>query len=146
VMGPFTLKPGAVEKVDVAFVTARGDNGPESSVELMKEYIDQVKQYYYENPDYFGYQWLGVDEKPNIVKNSLMVFPNPATNEIFIDHSSESSHAVYKIFDIFGRQVRQGIMNPDGSSRISLEGLEKGLYVVTVLDGNTLRTAKVMKK
>ena len=35
--GPFTLEPGAVNYITVGVVWARGDNGPESSIEAMKE-------------------------------------------------------------------------------------------------------------
>ena len=35
--GPFTLQPGAINYITVGVVWARGDNGPLSSVEAMKD-------------------------------------------------------------------------------------------------------------
>ena len=145
VMGPFTFLPGAVQKVDLAFITARGDDGPGSSVELLKEYIDEVKQDYKKNSDYYGYQWLGEQEHQVINKNTLKVFPNPASSEIWVDYTAGGNHATYSVYDTYGREVRQGTIR-GSRSHISLAGLKKGLYVVTVHDGNTIYTAKVMKE
>jgi len=146
VMGPFTFLPGAMQKVDLAFVTARGDDGPQSSVSLLMEYIDQVKQEYYEDTDYFGYQWLEVDEKVSPGKNTLKIFPNPATTEIWIDFKSTNKEVLLSVCDIFGREILNEKRKTNGSLKISLDGLKKGLYIVNLLDNNTLYTAKVVKK
>ncbi len=146
VMGPFTFLPGAMHKVDLAFVVARGDNGPQSSVELLMEYIDQVKEEYYEDSDYFGYQWLGTEEEIIIEKNTLKVYPNPASSEIWIDYNAGNRQILLTIHDVYGRQIRHEEFRPNGSFSLSLDGLKKGLYIVTVLDGTTLYSAKVMKK
>ncbi len=146
VMGPFTFLPGSVQKVDLAFVTARGDDGPYSSVELLKQYIDEVKQGYYKNSDYYGYQWLGEKEHQVVNKNTLKVFPNPATTEIWVDYPAGRNQVTYCVFDIYGRQIRQGVINSEGPFSISMTGMQKGLYVVTVQDGNTIYTVKVMKE
>ena len=37
-------------------------------------------------------------------------------------------------------------MNSQNSFKVSIDGFKKGLYVVSLLDGNTLYTTKVMKK
>jgi hypothetical protein len=134
-----------MHKVDLAFVTARGDNGPQSSVDLLMEYIDEVKEEYYKDTDYFGYQWLGIEEKFNIERNNLKVFPNPAKSEIWINYQTKND-VVITIHDMFGRQLRQQQIRPDGAIRVSIEGLKKGLYVVTLQDGKALYTTKLMKE
>lgn len=146
VMGPFTFLPGSVQKVDLAFVTSRGDDGPDSSVELLKQYIDEVKQGYYKNSDYYGYQWLGEKEHQVVNKNTLKVFPNLATTEIWVDYPAGRNQVTYCVFDIYGRQIRQGVINSEGPFSISMTRMQKGLYVVTVQDGNTIYTVKVMKE
>lgn len=146
VMGPFTFLAGSMHKVDLAFVTARGDNGPQSSVELLKEYIDEVKGEYYKDTDYFGYQWLGTEDKINIKRNVLHAYPNPAKSEIWIDYESDGRVISYTIHDIYGREIIRKQVRSDGTFTISVDGLKKGLYIVSLVDGTDIFTTKVMKE
>ena len=145
VMGPFTFEPQSMHKVDLAFVTARGEDGPQSSVDLLKEYIDAVKDEYYQDSDYFGYQWLGTEES-TIEKQSLKVYPNPATNDIWIKHQASGKEIQFALFDTFGRLVKQGEITSINNMRISINDLKKGLYILTISDQNKTLTTKVLKK
>jgi hypothetical protein len=145
VMGPFTFESHSMEKVDLAFVTARGDDGPLSSVALLKEYIDLVKDAYFEDPDYFGYQWLG--EKENKTeKQSLRVYPNPAIDKIWIDIQAEGKTFEYSIFDSFGRMVQQGELTTTGKTGLSIGGLNEGIYILSIKDQDKIYTGKILKK
>jgi hypothetical protein len=146
VMGPFTFLPGAMHKVDMAFVTARGEDGPSSSVDLLMEYIDQVKEEYYSDSDYFGYQWLDVAENPAVNFNQLEVYPNPVGDLLWITNQLSGKEISYVITDSYGRQIVTGQLNQSDDKPINLQGLKKGLYVITVQDQRTLYTAKILKR
>jgi hypothetical protein len=133
-----------MHKVDLAFVTASGEDGPSSSVDLLMEYIDQVKEEYYGDSDYFGYQWLDIEEKPSVVYGHLKVYPNPVDDDLWIANELNGCH--FSILDAYGRQVAKGLINQSGTTHISLKGLEKGFYVITVQDNRTLYTAKILKR
>ena len=55
------LNRTAFHKDDIAFVTRIGDDYMHS-VDVLMEAIDSVKSYYYDDPDHFGYAWMGTDE------------------------------------------------------------------------------------
>ncbi|HEY9114214.1 MAG TPA: T9SS type A sorting domain-containing protein [Bacteroidales bacterium] len=144
VMGPFTFQPNSMQKVDFAFVTARGDDGPLSSVELLKTYIDDVKEAYYRNSDYFGYQWLGEEENVAEVQQ-LRIYPNPAIDEIWVNYNNQSS-VQYAIFDTYGRMVKQGELSGIGSNKIPISELKGGMYIIRITDKNKGYTSKFLKK
>ncbi len=145
VMGPFTFEPQSMHKVDLAFVSARGDNGPQSSVDLLKEYIDAVKDEYYKDSDYFGYQWLGTEENV-VLDQNLKVYPNPATNEIRIDYKTEGKTVLFTLYDAFGRIVKQGDLSIGNNMHISIDELGNGIYILSVTDQKKVLSAKVLKK
>jgi hypothetical protein len=145
-MGPFTLEPGSMHKVDFALVTARGDEGPLSSVELLKVYIDSVKSSYYRNTDYFGYQWLGTDditEEPTV--NNLKVYPSPASTHINIVYDGGATTLDYSLINIYGKQIRAGKKVNTGFFTIALEGLDKGIYILNIRDGKQVLNTKFIK-
>ncbi|MCF6342767.1 MAG: T9SS type A sorting domain-containing protein [Bacteroidales bacterium] len=142
-MGPFTLLPGVVQKVDIAYVAARGGDGPLSSVDLLKEYIDIVRQEYTEDSDYFGYQWLGTDEQ--FVENTrLEVYPNPASTELRVNYDAQGRSVTYTINDLSGREIETGQLHPGRMFSIPVSHLEKGMYVLTVIDEKKVTSVKVL--
>lgn len=143
-MGPFTLEPNGFHKIDVAFVTARGDSII-NSVDLLMEYIDSVKTFYYEDPDHFGYQYLG-NEELIINENKIMVYPNPASSEIYVQYKTETNNAQYVIFNSFGAEALSGKLNNNGIHQINLSGLEEGFYILQIKDGSRQKSCKVLKK
>lgn len=67
------------------------------------------------------------------VKNNLELYPNPATDVIFIKNRAENE-TEYAIFNVVGQEVQSGIA--DG--QISISNLDNGLYIIKI--GN--QTAK----
>lgn len=64
--------------------------------------------------------------------SEVLIYPNPATDEIFIEMSSfEKGNMGYKVFSIEGKLVMQGKL--EGSkTRISTRELESGVYFIEV--------------
>lgn len=143
-MGPFTLEAGGFHKIDIAFVTARGDSLI-NSVDLLMSYIDSVKTYYFQDPDHFGYQYLGEKEKMPEVKK-ITIYPNPANSITYINYTPATNAARYIIYDNFGRKVTSGILNNSNIHKIDISNFEKGLYIFRVIDGTNQITCKLLKK
>jgi len=145
-MGPFTFEAFSTEYIDIAFVAARGDDGPFSSVELMKIYIDTIRGRFILDPDNFGNQWLGTEEKVQVSKNTLKISPNPVKSEFWIDYTSDGREVTLSLHDIYGREISRKQVQPDGSFSMSVDHLKKGIYIVSIVDGTNIFTAKVIKE
>lgn len=84
-----------------------------------------------------------INETQNNLK-ALMLYPNPAVNQITIDLSQASQPVAYRVIDITGKEVRVESRS-NKLERISLEGLEKGIYFLILNDGNTQEVKKFIK-
>ena len=76
-----------------------------------------------------------------VSKNTLMVYPNPTSNNINI--SSEYLNSSYKIYSILGQVVKEGIIT---SSQISVSGISKGNYILKVSQDAKVSTQKLIIK
>ncbi len=143
-MGPFTFYPNTFQNIDIAFVTAQGDGGSYSSVELVKVYIDSIRSSYKLDSDNFGFKWLGNEER-KVEKQNLRIFPNPAKDEIRLDYIAEGQTIEFAIYDAFGRLVNVGQLSNSGELRISINELKIGIYIIKITDQNKMYSAKILK-
>ena len=67
---------------------------------------------------------------PSAEADVLRVFPNPATDELYINGLRQETG--YKLCSFTGMCVLQGVLQPGSSAQavISIEGVPKGIYVV----------------
>lgn len=142
-MGPFSFGAGGFHKVDIAFITARGDSVV-SSVELLKTYIDSVKTFYCEDPDHFGYAWLDYGEN-TAKEHNLVIYPNPVGPELFIKVDEPAGKCIYKIFDITGKLVLEGSLSDSSENRITTRHLDRGVYLLHLETENGSYTARFVK-
>lgn len=77
-------------------------------------------------------------------KNEISIYPNPASNELFIKNGNNIELSSIKIADLTGKTVLS--QNTEFSS-INISNLSKGMYFVTVetKTGNTV-TSKIIKQ
>ena len=143
-MGPFTLEPGGFHKVDIAFVTALGDDYMHS-VDVLMEAIDSVKSYYFADPDHFGYAWLGNNDKNEIANQQIKIYPNPASNEISFTYYPQGKKAKYILYNGYGCEKKQGLLLSDGYQRINISGLKNGIYILKMIDNKSIYTRKIIK-
>lgn len=78
-------------------------------------------------------------------QNAAKIFPNPASNEIYIaiDTYLEKEAQAF-IYDIQGRQVKSAKIE-DNVQTINIQDLNQGNYIVKVLNGKYETTAKLLK-
>jgi len=77
---------------------------------------------------------------------NLMVFPNPATQKIFLKVKSENHHDLnYRINDIQGHELLRGDV-VDTTCEISLAAIAPGIYLLTVSQKELIvQTFRVIK-
>jgi hypothetical protein len=56
------------------------------------------------------------------------IYPNPAGDELYVEAIDPSEQVSYAIIHMYGQSIRKGTISP--TSKIALEGLIPGLYIV----------------
>jgi len=90
--------------------------------------------------------FTGVENLEDIV-SSIMVYPNPASDQLHISSDFVSSHALtFPLFDLQGRLMSSLLLNDGVFSRtIKLPNLSSGLYFWSVSDHTSkLKAGKVL--
>lgn len=96
--------------------------------------------------DYDGSCSLGVSnpEENIIADDTLKIFPNPASGQVFIRNDSNTSLDTISIYDLSGRRVLfKDLVNAPRTDVINLEGISAGVYIVTIAYNNTTITSKL---
>jgi hypothetical protein len=76
--------------------------------------------------------------------NNYRIFPNPTKDELNIQVEASVIGSTYQLTDITGRPIKTGIIT-DEKSRISLQGLTSGTYLLSIGD-EIRKTLKVVKE
>jgi len=86
-----------------------------------------------------SFNWLpiGVNE---LVNTSISIYPNPANHEVFITTPNKGVQNI-QIFDLQGRLVLNEMSQCSRTTRVDIEALAPGIYVVKV--GNALAKLSV---
>ncbi|MDD4177635.1 T9SS type A sorting domain-containing protein [Candidatus Falkowbacteria bacterium] len=140
VSGPHNLNPGDTLHLEYALVFARDFEGDNlSSLALLKNRIQQVHTFY-QNA-------LGI-EKPDPTIKTVNLYPNPCTNDLFIDVSQFPAGTTvdFAVFDILGKQLMHGRLNPKSENVVDFSKLDPGIYFVRFVDGKNSYTKKVIRE
>lgn len=85
----------------------------------------------------------GIDENLILSKNELEIYPNPASDIIFIETSNKNiRELIYEISDMQGRLIKRGTTL---TGTININSLENGLYSVLVRTGSNVFIKRVIK-
>jgi hypothetical protein len=151
-MGPFTLEPGSMQEILVAYVYGRAaSGGPAASAALVQAIADTIRNFAQTMPgllapgascDYL--QTVGVAEN-GAMGQALRLFPNPATDRLELEGPGPGAIAEVQVMDMTGRTVidRQ-LAGPRAS--LDVASLAPGLYAVQWRGGSTVRTARFVKR
>jgi len=85
---------------------------------------------------------LGIQE--NVAATSFQVFPNPATDQLFINESIIRDHATVSILNSEG-QLMSTVKLTSGQKVINIESLPSGIYTLQLWDGKMQRYSKFVK-
>ena len=75
----------------------------------------------------------------NIVAGEINVYPNPATDVIYV---ANAEGAQVSVFDMNGRMVNS-VESASANQAIDASSLAKGMYIVRIVDGQNVTTKKV---
>jgi len=83
--------------------------------------------------------------KENISDIKFSVYPNPCSDKLFIDALSDDLNYSFEITDIASKVILS--QQNKNSNSIDISDLERGIYFLKVMDGNTiLATKKIIKE
>ncbi|NCA85304.1 MAG: T9SS type A sorting domain-containing protein [Clostridia bacterium] len=140
VSGPHDFNPGDTLHLEYALVFARDYQGDNiSSLGLLKNRIREVHTFY-QNA-------LGV-EKPVTTIRTVNLYPNPCTSDLYIDVSQLPAGTTvdFAVFDIIGKQLMQGKVNPATENLVDFSKINPGIYFVRFVDGKNTYTKKVIRE
>jgi len=82
---------------------------------------------------------IGLDKPSKI--NSLIIFPNPSTGELFI---RSDNFGTYKIINELGQTMRSFDLNSSNNYSIRLENLSSGIYFITRTNNHQITHQKIV--
>jgi hypothetical protein len=94
----------------------------------MVEIIAKASQFFYDQVINKG---LTVSTQQVQPLKQLEVYPNPSQGGLV--YLSVDAEQPYLLFDITGRQLRSGRLS-EGQNTLSLEGLQRGMYILRTPD------------
>jgi len=81
----------------------------------------------------------------NQKEKSLLVYPNPFNNEITINYALRNSVATLTIYNLIGEEIKHQVITKQ-TTVINLANQSKGIYFVSIIDGNNRATRKIIKQ
>jgi hypothetical protein len=137
-------------------IQTKANNG-NSNTTLNYEFVDKLPN---EGHNYYRLKQTDRDGKISMSKNVVDVYfgdetmvtmyPNPATSELNVDiNIVKATNAKMKIMDATGRVVKQIDMNlkaGGNQTKVSLEGLSDGMYMVNISNDKGLHYAQTIRK
>jgi len=79
-------------------------------------------------------------------KNELIVYPNPASENIFIGRLGSTETAELKIINYLGQIVLEKILAPDTPEPIQISDLPNGNYFLIIIRNDQVLTGEFMKQ
>lgn len=144
VSGPFPL-PGQKDMcIDFAYVFGRGNNGPLSSVAVMQNNADSVKNFYNTlTPCTCTPNPLGIQNP--VVHQTVRLFPNPANENVTVYWEPKTAGARMEIYDLTGQLIAAQTITKT-TTEVKTESFPAGVYMLRITDGATVSTAKLVKE
>jgi Zinc carboxypeptidase/Secretion system C-terminal sorting domain len=100
--------------------------------------------------DYLELGYVGVEEEFDSSEPEIKVYPNPFTDEVFIDRNNTNSTCLVRIYNIMGQKVHEisssnEIITWDGKVSNGKE-LISGIYIVNIHHDNKIISKTIMKQ
>jgi hypothetical protein len=145
-MGPFTFAPGEMKEIDLALVFARNFNDPDNraAIPVMQQRVDSLRKYFKYDYTPCSGSFFSVQQKEtdNFV---FHVFPNPATNLLNFEIANADKNSVVTILDLYGNKIMSRNLNNKMNGSFDISGLSRGMYLISILNGNKYLSKKFVK-
>lgn len=145
-MGPFTLNPGDVQPVDVAYVFSRHSEPGNDNHLQFHDNRELAIRNYFENIwecEVDAEMLLSTPETKN--ESKVGIFPNPADDLIQITATGFSGNTQFIILDALGQTALSGTLS-SGKRSIDIYALSPGLYHLTITDKKHLASTRIIVK
>jgi hypothetical protein len=139
-MGPFTFNAGATQYVDIVYTTATAYNFKSSSVDVMKQRIDHIRDLFKNSPEVFQ-AYVGVTEKNELKFN---IYPNPASDYLVVEGVGLKK-LNFSIYNIVGQAVIVDKLD-NNNSKINITCLNAGIYFIKINTADKTKTIKFVKR
>lgn len=92
-----------------------------------------------------GYSPIGVEPKTHPSRAHFTLFPNPVGDQLYVSAPSGLKEPIsYKIYNLSGALVLDGILNQNASNQIETTFLTEGIYVVQLLSSPVQEVHKIV--
>ncbi|MDQ3099930.1 MAG: T9SS type A sorting domain-containing protein [Bacteroidota bacterium] len=146
-MGPITLDPGSEHEILIAYVFAGSEGGAAASIAELQARVDSITAFAQNIPgimgegsscDQLGVGLLQIDRGNDL----LLLYPNPATDELFIDVQTSS---LIEIFDARGVLImKQQTTNTRAS--LDIRSLQFGSYFIRLVHKDAVLVGRFVKE
>ncbi len=151
-VGPFTMQPHGVYEIDYALVFSQDSANCYGNNICVLTRAEQdnirVKNWFNTNnfPSCLSLNGIGIHEIIN-PQNDLKVYPNPASNYVYIEFKETQPNVILEIIDMLGNVVKAGVFTETQKYiAVPIEDLSKGVYAVKIKLGNTFEVKKFIKE
>jgi aminopeptidase N len=96
----------------------------------------------------FGYKMYGAGvTEIGSKKSNIIVYPNPVKKELYISNIPNKNNQVFNfiIYNEYGKIVQKGTYNPLIKNTINIEKLEKGVYIIKLINKDSEFNQKFVK-
>ncbi len=147
-MGPYTLQPGAVNRIDFALVSAVDytGSGPQASLTIMNERVDSIRSYFCNGlvSNCASGPFTTAIKTHTQNQSNMVIAPNPFTNQFSFSYELENESATLLIFNLLGEQIMSQTITQK-TTTLNLSQHPNGVYFVTIVDGINRVSKKVIK-
>lgn len=88
--------------------------------------------------------FVGVEEY--VVENTILLFPNPAQNELNIYADNLADFELLYIYDLSGKKILSAAVNNESLININITDLSAGVYFIVIQNGETIYSKQFVKK
>ncbi|MCW3085723.1 MAG: hypothetical protein JWP12_3089 [Bacteroidetes bacterium] len=148
--GPFNLDAAQHVNFNYAIVYTR-DNQPAYNIVSLynrnKADVEQIRQWYtLDNFPSCDPVTTGIATHTTPVDNSMLLYPNPANEQLYIRYETTEKNTLVEIYDVTGQLVKQRKMNFSSTQQIDISNLSAGLYVLKITDGKKVNAQRFVKQ
>jgi len=117
--------------------------------QFFRHKLDSLEQFDYESGTITDYSCLVFHYSPHQIaveearEESLEIFPNPASDFVYIKETAGEPVIRVSIFDLNGQEIKKWAGN---KTFYSLKELAKGTYILRIRTPNTVRSFKLIKR
>lgn len=91
-------------------------------------------------------RWGTLDVPKHEWHESISIYPNPATETIWVETSTENPNYSYTLYSITGQEILNNTMKNETKKAIPVRELSSGTYILNIKEGNNSVNKQVIVK